>query len=192
MINPLMIFIIYILKFFLLIVPSLVSVAFITLLERKVLRIIGFRIGPNKVSFNGILQPLADAIKLSNKSVNLIVNFSSFFYYSSSFFMLLMSILLFSILFCFPIPLSLKYGVLLFFLVLGFNSLNSIIAGWRSFSKFSLIGSIRTVAQLISYEGVLYLCLFFFTLIFCRFEFDRFNFSDFVLFFLFFLPCFYI
>lgn len=150
------------LKFGLLIIPSLISVAFLTLLERKVLRIVGFRVGPNKVSFTGLLQPVSDAVKLANKSINYLTNFSFFFYYLSSSLMIFMRLVLFYTLFSFPSPISIKYRILLFFLALGINSMNSIFSGWRAFRKFSLIGRIRTVSQLISYEGVLYLCIFFF------------------------------
>lgn len=81
-------------KFLFIALFSLVSVAFVTLLERKILSIVGLRLGPYKVSLIGILQPIADAIKLANKQVNLLVNFSFFFYYMSRILMLLRSLIL--------------------------------------------------------------------------------------------------
>lgn len=173
-------------------VPALIGVAFLTLLERKVLRIVGFRLGPNKVSFYGIFQPLADAFKLANKRVNLLNNFSFFFYYLSSFFILLMSISLFSCFFVFPSPVFLKYSILIFFFALGFNRFNSILCGWRSFRKFSLIGSIRTVSQLISYEAVLYICFFILVISFSRFRFSSMLYMNLSLLFIFAIPVFYI
>ena len=152
----------YILKFFFLVLCPLICVAFFTLLERKVLRIVGFRLGPNKVSFLGFLQPMSDALKLANKSVNSLSRFSLFFYYCSSFLILLIRLIIFSSLNCSPNYNFFKYSFLLIFVILALNSLNSIFCGWSAFSKFSLIGRIRTVAQLISYEAVLYICLFFF------------------------------
>lgn len=113
----------------LLIIPLLVSVAFLTLVERKILSLVGLRVGPNKVSFLGLLQPIGDAVKLSGKTINILTNFSSFLYYFSSLFMLSLRLMLVSCLFFTPSPVSLKYRCLLFFLVLGFNSLNSIVAG---------------------------------------------------------------
>lgn len=182
----------FLFKFLFLVLPVLIGVAFVTLLERKILGLVGIRVGPNKVSLIGLLQPLGDAFKLANKSLNYLSNFSLRFYYISSFLMIFLSLFLFSILFSFPSPLNLKFSFLFFFLILGFNSLNSILAGWRTFTKFSLIGSIRTVSQLVSYEGVLYLCVFFFILLLCSFDLVSFNFLDLNIGFILLLPCFYI
>lgn len=173
------------------VLPPLISVAFFTLLERKVLSIIGFRLGPNKVSLLGIFQPLADAIKLCNKSLNYLRNFSFFFYYLTSIFMLVMSLSLFLCLDSVPMFISFKFTFLVFFLILGFNSLNFIVAGWSAYRKFSLIGRIRSVSQLISYEAVLYLCLFFFILIIGCFDISSFTFFGIFLPFFIFFPCFY-
>merc|ERR1711936_159243 len=63
-----------IVSFVLIILPVLINVAFITLLERKVLRLSQFRLGPNKVRIIGILQPIADAVKLFRNQI--IVTFS--------------------------------------------------------------------------------------------------------------------
>lgn len=179
-------------KFLLVVVPGLVSVAFLTLLERKVLRIVGFRLGPNKVSFLGFLQPVRDALKLRNKSLNYLSNFSFLFYYISSCFMFSISVFVYSSLFSSPSPTFLKYRLIFFFIFLAFNSLNSILTGWRTFSKFSLIGSIRTVSQLISYEVSLYLCFFFLVRFFGSFDRGFFFKREKVFFAILILPCLYI
>lgn len=166
-------------------VPALISVAFITLLERKILGLVGYRLGPFKSSFLGTFQPIADALKLLNKQNNLLSGFSFFFYFFSSSLMLFSSFFLFFVLPYDPSFLEVKYVLLFLFLVLGFNRLNSIFIGWRVFRKYSLIGRIRTVSQLISYEGVLYLCLIF--LVFFRGGLDNLSFFFFYPFFLFFL-----
>lgn len=179
-------------KFVLFIVPPLICVAFFTLLERKLLRLVGFRVGPNKVSIGGILQPIGDALKLSNKRVNSLSRFSLFFYYCSSFFMLRIRLALFRCIGSTPAYSFLKYSLLILFLILAFNSLNSIFSGWRAFSKFSLIGRVRTVAQLISYEAVLYLCLFFFCVSFGSYDLGSFTFMNMFLAASLVLPCFYL
>lgn len=147
--------------------------AFITLLERKILGIVGSRPGPNKTSFYGILQPISDALKLSNKQCNRIRNKAHFFYYLSSGLMLFSSLILWTSVFSTPALSSWKFPVLLVLLALAFNSLNSILSGWRTFRKYSLIGRMRTVSQLISYEAVLYIVLFF-----ILFSYMEFNFHD--------------
>lgn len=119
----------FLFKFLFLLLPPLISVAFLTLLERKVLSIVGFRLGPNKVSFYGILQPIADAVKLGNKSLNLLRSFSLFFYYVSSFFIILIRLMLFHFLNIVPNFASFKYGFIFIFIILAFNSLNSIFSG---------------------------------------------------------------
>lgn len=152
-------------------IPILICVAFLTLLERKILRIVGSRLGPNKVSWGGILQPLGDAAKLINKQINSLSNFSIFFYYASSFSLLFSRFIIFSFFFREPSQISYKFRILNFLLLLSLNSFNSVLSGWRTFGKFSLIGRIRTVTQLISYEASLFLCLFFFFLLYRKFDF---------------------
>lgn len=147
-------------KLGLLILPVLIRVAFVTLLERKLLSLVGLRLGPNKVSLIGFLQPLGDAVKLANKQSNSLSNFNSFFYYLRRLFLFLGSLTLW-VSFRLDSPLvTFKFFFLLVFSVLSVNSICSILAGWRTFSKFSLIGRVRTVSQLISYESALYFCIF--------------------------------
>ena len=143
-------------------VVFLIRVAFLTLLERKVLGLVGLRFGPNKVSILGRLQALGDACKLINKQINILSSFRFSFYYLRSCFILICAMYLWGTFLRDPSLLEIKLSLLAIILILSFNSLNSIIAGWRTFSKYSLIGRIRTVSQLISYESILYLCLLFF------------------------------
>lgn len=141
------------------ILPVLVSVAFITLAERKILRLTGRRQGPNKVSLQGILQPLADALKLANKSVNTISNFSIAMYYISVIIIFSIALIAWSRAPIFRTTVRWKIRFLVIILILGVSSMKAIIAGWRTYGKYSLIGRMRTVSQIISYESVLYLCI---------------------------------
>ena len=148
--------------FILILVCVLLRVAFITLLERKILRLVGLRLGPNKVSFLGVLQPIRDAIKLSNKQFNSISNFSFFFYYIRCFLSIFFSIFIWSCFWFNPYYIGLKISVLFLMFILSLNTINLIVRGWRTYGKYTLLGSLRRVSQLISYESALYLCLFFF------------------------------
>lgn len=161
---------------FRLIIPFLLRIAFLTLLERKFLSLTGTRVGPNKVSLLGILQPLGDAVKLSNKSCNFLSNFRVFSYYSRRRIMIFSSILLFRNIIFEPSFLSFKYSLLIILIFMGLNSFNSMLSGWRTFSKFSLLGSLRTTRQLLSYEASLYLCLFFLVVFYYSFDLQELSF----------------
>lgn len=132
----------------------LLSVAFFTLFERKVIGLFHIRVGPNKVSFLGLLQPLLDAFKLLTKQPVTPLHSNKLVYNFSPIFALLLSLFIWSFTFTTFSFSSGCYSFLMFFCIGSFMVFSVLISGWSSNSKYSLIGSLRSVAQSISYESV--------------------------------------
>nr|WKW95276.1 NADH dehydrogenase subunit 1 [Ixodes vespertilionis] len=140
------------LSFMFLIICVLVSVAFFTLLERKILGYVHLRKGPNKVGLMGIFQPFGDAIKLFSKEMNMMFYVNMMFYIISSVVSLM---LMMSLWFLFKWDYNqilLDYGLVFLLCISSLSVYVILFGGWSSNSKYTLLGAYRGVAQVISYE----------------------------------------
>nr|AYW03919.1 NADH dehydrogenase subunit 1 [Anomaloglossus sp. 'Acari'] len=159
-------------------IPILLAVAFLTLIERKVLGYMQHRKGPNIVGPTGLLQPIADGIKLFIKEPIRPAT-------SSQTLFLLTPVLAFTLAMIIwaPLPMPLPYSEMnlgiLFILALSSLTVYSILgSGWASNSKYALIGALRAVAQTISYEVTLALILLCIILLSGNFTLQNFNISQ--------------
>ena len=138
----------------LVVAPLFLIVAYTTYSERKIIGYMQSRMGPTRVGPNGMLQPIADVIKLASKEIIIPSNANTGLFLTAPVIMLVPSLLVWSV-----IPLSEYFVIadinagLLFILALTSLSVYGVIlAGWASNSKYAFLGSMRSAAQIIAYE----------------------------------------
>nr|YP_011017988.1 NADH dehydrogenase subunit 1 [Lingula reevii]WQG15351.1 NADH dehydrogenase subunit 1 [Lingula reevii] len=138
----------------------LIIIGFYTLNERVILSLIGGRQSPGVVGFRGILQPLSDGAKLAMKDLIRLSSSNHIVYCMCPTFSLGLAFAAWSV-FPFWGTYSMEVGALLLLCFVSLSSVPIMLAGWASNSKYSLLASVRALAQAISYEVVLGLLLFF-------------------------------
>lgn len=139
------------------ILPVLLSVAFMTIIERKQLAAHQRRVGPNTVGYYGILQPFADALKLILKETIIPSQSNKIVFYLAP-----VSTLVFSLLGWAVVPFGegivlsdLSLGILYTLALSSLGVYGVLLAGWSANSKYAFLGSLRSTAAMISYELIL-------------------------------------
>ena len=153
-----------VLKSLALIVPLLIAVAYLTLLERKVMASMQQRRGPNVVGLFGLLQPLADGLKLLIKETILPSSANTVIFIMAPIITFLLALLTWSVI---PfgdnmVLIDLNVGVLFVFAISSLGVYGIITAGWSSNSKYAFLGALRSAAQMVSYEvslGLIIMCV---------------------------------
>ena len=138
-------------------VPVLLTVAFVTVAERKTMASMQRRLGPNIIGYYGFLQPFADALKLLLKEYVSPTQSNLVLFFLGPIITLIFSLLGFSV-----IPygpglsiLDFDLGILYVLAVSSLSTYGILLAGWSANSKYAFLGSLRSTAQLISYELIL-------------------------------------
>ena len=149
-----LIYIYTLLKILSIVIPLLISVAYFTLAERKIMGSIQRRKGPNVIGYLGLLQPLADGLKLFVKETILPSNANLIIFLIAPMLTFILSLIGWSV-----IPFSegavladINVGILYLFAVSSLSVYGIITSGWSSNSKYPFLGALRSTAQMVSYE----------------------------------------
>jgi NADH-quinone oxidoreductase subunit H len=141
-------------KILLIVLPLLLSVAYLTYAERKILAYMHLRVGPNRVGFLGLLQPIADGLKLVAKELITPSKANPVLFMMAPVLVFALSLAAWSVI---PFDAQLvlaniNAGVLFLLAVTSLNVYSILIAGWSSNSKYAFYGALRSCAQVVSYE----------------------------------------
>ena len=154
MANQILALIWIIIQIVIILVPILIVVAFLTFAERKVIGYIQARVGPNRVGFRGLAQPIADVLKLLFKEVILPTASNRYLYFIAPILSLAPALLAWAV-----IPFAkgwvlanVNAGLLFLFSMSSLGVYGILMAGWSSNSKYAFFGALRSAAQVVSYE----------------------------------------
>ncbi len=141
-------------KILLIVVPIMLTVAYLTLAERKVIGYMQIRIGPNRVGPYGLLQPIADGVKLLLKEIIIPTGSSKFLFIIAPIMALAPALAAWAVMpFSDGMALAdVNAGLLYILTMTSLGIYGIIIAGWASNSKYAFLGAVRSAAQIVSYE----------------------------------------
>jgi NADH-quinone oxidoreductase subunit H len=141
-------------SFLAIVLPVLISVAYLTLAERKIMGGMQQRMGPNVVGFHGLLQPLADGLKLLLKESVIPTNSHTFSFIFAPILTFFLSLLGWSIIPFSPLGFfaNVDLSLLFIFAVSSLAVYGVILSGWASNSRYAFFGALRSAAQMVSYE----------------------------------------
>jgi NADH-quinone oxidoreductase subunit H len=146
--------VIIVLQILVIVLPLLVCVAYLTYAERKVIAAMQMRRGPNVVGPFGLLQPLADGLKLFMKETIIPAGANRLLFVLAPMLTFILALIAWAV-----IPVNagwvlsdINVGVLYLFAISSLGVYGIIIAGWSSNSKYSFLGALRSAAQMVSYE----------------------------------------
>lgn len=154
-----------VLNIIILLILVLVGIAFLTLLERKILRYVQDRKGPNKLGILGLFQPIADGVKLFFKELFFIYKSNQYLYYFSPILRIIIILRVWNIYPYITNVYFINYSILIILVFIRVGRYVLLIMGWSSNSIYSMLGSLRSVSQIISYEVrfiIIILCLMIF------------------------------
>ncbi|HLB56616.1 MAG TPA: NADH-quinone oxidoreductase subunit NuoH [Coxiellaceae bacterium] len=154
MLGQLETFIWILIKIICILVPLLITVAYVTMAERKVISYMQGRIGPNRVGFRGILQPIADVVKLLFKEVIMPSRANHYLFIIAPMLAIMPALAAWAV-----VPFmkgwvlaNINAGILYLFAMTSLGVYGILVAGWASNSKYAMFGAMRSAAQVISYE----------------------------------------
>ena len=141
-------------KIIIIVVPLMLGVAYLTLAERKVIGFMQVRIGPNRVGYKGLLQPIADAVKLLMKEIIIPSGASKGLFILGPILMIAPAMAAWAV-----IPFAdgwvlsnIDAGLLYVMAITSMGVYGVVVAGWASNSKYAFLGAMRSAAQIVSYE----------------------------------------
>ncbi|HXE51201.1 MAG TPA: NADH-quinone oxidoreductase subunit NuoH [Ramlibacter sp.] len=148
-------------KIIVLVAPLMGAVAYLTLWERKAISFTQIRIGPNRIGPSGLLQPIADAVKLMTKEIILPTMSAKGLFYLGPIMTIMPALVAWVVIPFGPeiAVANVNAGLLLLMAITSMEVYGVIIAGWASNSKYAFLGALRASAQMVSYEIAMGFCL---------------------------------